>query len=250
MAVDIALDAFAHGRCVERRGDVRGGGLASGAGPAEADAGTAEADACGRECLDGPLPTASMPVLEGPVVGPFSQDALGLNLVLSPDGYRAARGCGCRESAAIGSAPLEWQGPGLYFEVLVLQTMDGWLGGLGIGVTHTRAVDLPRMPDKAWRVPDTFIAGYSGCAYLNGKEHGCHWQPEALRAGQRVGCLISRGGREDLIIFVDGTEVFRAAGPALHEFGLRRAPLYPIVDVFNATRAVELQPRAAAPRAQ
>jgi len=130
----------------------------------------------------------------------------------------------------------------------VLQTVDGWLGGLGIGVTHTRAADLQRIPDKAWRIPDTFIAGYSGCAYLNGKEHSCGWHPDTLTAGQRVGCLITGNGQEDMIIFVDGAEVFRIAGSTLREGGLRHEPLYPVIDVLNATVAAELLPRAAAPQ--
>jgi len=199
-------------------------------------------------CSDSPTPIVMMPVLKDPVVAPFSQDTIGLNLVLSEDGYQATRSCGCRESAAIGSGPLQRQALGLYFEVRVLQTVNGWLGGLGIGVTHTPATRLQRIPDKAWRIPDTFIAGYAGSAYLSGKEHRCAWEPEALTAGQRVGCLITGNGREDMVIYVDGAEVLRVDGSGLLDRGLRHEPLYPVVDVFNATLAVELLPHATAPR--
>uniref|UniRef100_A0A7S4UDS3 NHR domain-containing protein n=1 Tax=Alexandrium monilatum TaxID=311494 RepID=A0A7S4UDS3_9DINO len=195
------------------------------------------------------LSVVMMPVVQDPVVGPFSQDTVGSNLIVTDDGCRAARRCGCRESTAIGSMPLQRQAEGLYFEVRVLQTVEGWMGGLGIGITHTKATDLQRIPDKAWRVPSTFIVGYSGCAYVNGKENGCAWQPDNLKPGQRVGCLITGNWRQDMVIYVDGKEVFRIEGSKLREGGLRGEPLYPIVDVCNATLAAELLPRATAPKA-
>ncbi|CAK9106736.1 Hypothetical protein SCF082_LOCUS49715 [Durusdinium trenchii] len=95
---------------------------------------------------------------------PFSHETVGLNILLSPDGYTATRSCGCRESVAICKGPLQLQEEGLYFEVEVLQTVDGWLGGLGIGVTHANpsALKDQRLPDKASKVPGSFILGYAG----------------------------------------------------------------------------------------
>ena len=46
----------------------------------------------------------------------------------------------------------------------------GWVGGLGIGLTQTSSASLRRAPDKAWRMPRTFILGYWGRAFCDGKE--------------------------------------------------------------------------------
>lgn len=188
-----------------------------------------------------------MPVLKGPRVPPFSQESCGLNLMLSEDGYTATRSCGCRESVAIGSAPLERQSRGLYFEVRITKTVEGWIGGLAIGVTHTLPGQLQRIPDKAWRVAGTFIVGYTGCLYLDGSEHRISWRPDTLVEGQRVGVLLTGDGQEDLVIYVDDVEEVRIDGARLHGAGLRHSPLYPIVDVFNATLAITLSAYAAPP---
>lgn len=193
-------------------------------------------------------PIIAMPVLP-PNTSPFSQEAVGLNILLSEDGFTATRNCGCRESVAIGSSPLSRQPAGLYFEVEVCQTVEGWLGGLGIGVTHTAPSQLRdhRLPDKAWRLPGTFILGYSGVRYLDGIEAPIDWQPDTLRVGQRVGLLVSGDGRTDMVAFVDGKEVARVPGKDLRPAGLRDEPLHAIVDVYNAVLAVKLLPDAVAP---
>jgi len=203
-----------------------------------------------RQAVKGePAPLVSivaMPVQQEPLVAPFSQAAAGINLLLSDDGYMAARGCGCRESVAIGGAPLERQARGLYFEVKILETVDGWLGGLGIGVTHTPPSELHRVPDKAWRVPRSFVVGYSGCAYLGGQERRCNWRPDMLRVGQMVGLLVTGDGKEDLVVFVDSVMTVHIDGALLRDAGLCDEHLYPIVDVYNATLALELRARAVA----
>mmetsp|Transcript_34230 Transcript_34230/g.97905 ORF Transcript_34230/g.97905 Transcript_34230/m.97905 type:complete len:192 (-) Transcript_34230:203-778(-) len=191
-----------------------------------------------------------MPVTKDPFTAPFSKMACGMNLQLSEDRYTATRSCGCRESAVVGEAPLQRQRRGLFFEVTVQSVVDGWLGGLAVGVTHTAPASMQqRMPDKACNIPRTFIIGYSGSAHLNGVEARCQWQPDRLREGQRVGVLVTGDGREDLVVFVDEEEVLRVEGSALHDTGLRPEPLYPVVDVFNATLAVSLTPYATAPEA-
>lgn len=193
-------------------------------------------------------PISAMSVLP-PNASPFSQEAVGLNILLSEDGFMATRNCGCRESVAIGSAPLSRQPSGLYFEVEVCQTVEGWLGGLGIGVTHTAPSQLrdQRLPDKAWRLPGTFILGYSGVRSLDGAEAPIDWQPDTLRVGQRVGLLVTGDGRTDMVAFVDGKEVARVPGKDLRPAGLRDEPLHAIVDVYNAVLAVKLLPDAVAP---
>lgn len=181
---------------------------------------------------------------------PFSHETVGLNILLSPDGYTATRSCGCRESVAICKGPLQLQEEGLYFEVEVLQTVDGWLGGLGIGVTHANpsALKDQRLPDKASKVPGSFILGYAGSKYLNGNEDSISWQPDQLRVGQRVGLLLD-GTTNDLAVNVDGQEVARVLGDELRLQGLGLDPLYGIVDVYNATLSVRLRPGATPPRA-
>merc|ERR1712194_164511 len=96
-------------------------------------------------------------------------------------------------------------------------------------------------------IPDSFVVGYSGSAFLGCLEQRVTWTPDTLRVGQRVGLLISGDGREHLFVFVDGKEMLRIDGCDLHAQGLRDAPLYPLVDVFNATQAVRLDPYAKAP---
>jgi len=104
---------------------------------------------------------------------------------------------------------MERQIRGLYFEVEVKQTVDGWLGGLALGFTHTAPQQFQheRVPDKAWRVPSTFVVGYSGCIYLDGTERRTEWQPDVLKVGQRVGLLLTGDGRCDMVVYVDGEEV-------------------------------------------
>jgi len=196
---------------------------------------------------DRPTPIVTMPVLNKPCVQPFSKEVRGANILISDDGLTASRRCGCRECAVIGSGPLQRQQRGLFFEVVIHQVLDGWMGGVGLGVTHSSPGQLARLPDKAWRLPESFIVGYSGSAYLNGKEQRISWQPDSLQIGQRVGFLITGDGREHVLIFVDDKEVVRIDGADLHANGLRDAPLYPVVDVFNAAQVVTLNPLALAP---
>lgn len=178
---------------------------------------------------------------------PFCHDTVGLNILLSQDGFTATRSCGCRESVAVCKGPLSQHGAG-YFEVEVCQTVDGWMGGLGIGVTHSSPSDLKeqRLPDKAWRVPRSFVLGYAGNKYLNGKEFTLDWQSDQLRVGQRVGLLIDGGS---LSVFVDGHEVASVPEVEMLSAGLRQdEPLYGIVDIYNAALSVRLLPGAAVPQ--
>lgn len=194
---------------------------------------------------DGPLSTTSVASC-----APFCRKTVGLNILLSHDGYTATRSCGCRESVAICKGPLSLQMKGWYFEVEVLQTVDGWLGGLGIGVTHTDPSEMKdqRLPDKASKVPRTFILGYAGFKFLNGSSDAIEWQAERLQAGQRVGLFVSRTTM-DLLVLVDGQEVTRVLGHELRSKGFDcNEPLYGIVDVSNAALSVRLLPGAQAPQ--
>lgn len=181
-----------------------------------------------------------------PLTAPFSQSVRGTNIELSQGGFCARRIRGCRQSVVLGTQPLERQEQGWYFEVIVKETVNGWVGGLGIGVTTNKPSDLKRVPDKAWRMPSTFIVGYWGCVFLDGRERRTRWRADSLTQGQRVGLLVTGDGRGDLIVFVDGLPVVRADGAV--PSGLSSAEfLHPVVDVFAATLSVELQQRAQPP---
>lgn len=182
----------------------------------------------------------------GRSVEPLSRNPCGMNIELSEDGYTAKRVRGCRQSVVLGSAPLQPQELGHYFEVVVRETVNGWVGGLGIGVTRVPPSELKRMPDKAWRIPNTFIVGYWGCLFLDGREKRTRWKADTLTVGSRVGLLVTGDGRGDLIVFVDGAPVVRAED-VLPSSGLHSDELYPIIDVFAATLTVELQQNAVAP---
>lgn len=176
-------------------------------------------------------------------LGPFCQQSCGANLSLSEDCYTATRTRGCRQSVAIGSTPLELQGDGWFFEVVIGETVTGWVGGLGIGVTRTSPEGLRRVPDKAWRLPSTYIVGYWGCVFLDGRERRTRWRSDTLQDGSRVGVLVT-AATGDLTIFVDDVPVVFAEGV----IDRSREPLYPVVDVFAATRVIRLSRNAAPPR--
>lgn len=181
---------------------------------------------------------------------PFSREACGVNLTLSEDGYVAERTRGCRQSVAIGSGPLPPHAWGWFFEVEVLETVTGWVGGLGIGVTTTPPTQLRRVPDKAWRLPRSFIVGYWGCIFVDGQERRTAWGADSLCAGARVGVLVTNNGRGDLIVFVNRRPVVLVPGALAGgeaEMPIWQEPLYPVVDVFAATRAVALSSHAVPP---
>eukprot|EP00931_Biecheleriopsis_adriatica_P015369 TRINITY_DN11787_c0_g1_i1.p1 TRINITY_DN11787_c0_g1~~TRINITY_DN11787_c0_g1_i1.p1 ORF type:complete len:568 (-),score=115.27 TRINITY_DN11787_c0_g1_i1:127-1830(-) len=183
---------------------------------------------------------------EGAFTAPFSRTSCGANVTLSEDGYVAARTRGCRQSVLLGSAPLQRQELGWYYELQVRETVEGWVGGLGIGVTKSSPEAIPRVPDKAWRMPKTFMIGYWGCVFLDGQERRTNWRADTLPAGACVGILVAGDDSGDLRIFVDKSPVVYIEGAlkGIMEPGLE---LYPVVDVFAATLAVQLQPYAKVP---
>eukprot|EP00438_Fugacium_kawagutii_P029226 Skav229561 [mRNA] locus=scaffold568:495719:499630:+ [translate_table: standard] len=123
------------------------------------------------------------------LVMPFCRDLFGANLEISEDGYRAMRTRGCRQSVAIGTAPLSLDqsmatqmtaSAGRYFEILVEETVPGWVGGLGIGVAQSpiqtmKMNAMKRLPDKAWRIPKTTMVGDLDVGRLLGL-HLREWQ--------------------------------------------------------------------------
>jgi len=187
-------------------------------------------------------------VLDNPLVQPFCSQGCGSNLSISSDGYVVTRVRGSRQAVAIGSAPLQRQASGYYFEVEVRETVQGWVGGLGIGITKTVPSSLHRLPDKALSIPGTFIVGYWGCVFLDGREHSTRWRADSLAAGTRVGLLITGDGEGDFLLFSGGVPVVRVDGNTMRTAGLQDGdPMYAVVDIFAATRSARLCPCATPP---
>jgi len=181
-----------------------------------------------------------------PKVQPFNNSVCGVNVALSEDGYVGTRTRGCRQSVLIGSSPIPRQTHGWYFEVEIRETVEGWVGGVGIGITSADPANLRRVPDKAWRMPNTYIVGYWGCVFLDGQEKRTSWKPDMLKAGTKVGLLISDDGSGDMRVFVDLSPVVYIQG-ALRGLVTPSSELYAVVDVFAATLAVALQKYASPP---
>ena len=180
------------------------------------------------------------------VLLPFCPEASGLNLEISQDGYTATRFRGCRQSVAVGTGPVPRQEVGRYFEITVEDTVPGWVGGLGIGVTSSTPQGMKRVPDKAWRIQNSMVIGYWGCVFIDGCEQRTAWRADSLHPGAKVGFLVTYSG--DLLVFVDGEAVVRVDGAIPpHEFEANLEPLYPVVDVFAATRVVSMSPNARPP---
>jgi len=181
------------------------------------------------------------------LVPPFSQRLSCEELLLSEDAYTIRRGQGCSQAVAMGSAPLERQAGGLYFEVRISGTIDDIAGGLGIGVTHTTPYSLLTVPGRAEEIPLTVAVGFNGSVYLNGCERQVDWNPENLEISQRIGLLITDDGRGDLVIFEDQRPVVCIDGFALRDAGMVGESLYPVVELYGATSGVTLVPRAVLP---
>jgi len=168
-----------------------------------------------------------------PKVPPFSTTKFGSNLTVLEGGRVLKRGKGCRQSVGLGSAPLEKGPDGYFFSVKVTGTAAGWVGGLGIGLTQTSEDSLRRVPDKAWRLPNTVIVGYWGRMFALGKEHHGQWKSESLQVGDVVGLLLHNQG--DLLVFVN--DEVKLWVPWRGGSGEK---YFPLVDVFGCTDGIEL----------
>mmetsp|Transcript_54198 Transcript_54198/g.118773 ORF Transcript_54198/g.118773 Transcript_54198/m.118773 type:complete len:653 (+) Transcript_54198:3-1961(+) len=181
-----------------------------------------------------PLPTVKTAVAElYPTVPPFSTTKFGSNLTVLEGGRVLKRGKGCRQSVGLGSAALTKGPDGYFFSVKVTGTAAGWVGGLGIGLTQTSEDSLRRVPDKAWRLPNTVIVGYWGRMFALGKEHHGQWKSESLQVGDVVGLLLHNQG--DLLVFVN--DEVKMWVPWRGGSGEK---YFPLVDVFGCTDGIEL----------
>lgn len=168
---------------------------------------------------------------------PFNRTCLGINLSISPDGYRLRREQGCRQSIAMGLGALEKTQQGYWFEVIV-DSHDpscGWVGGMGIGVTRSPEDILSKSSDKTWKLPDTFTIGYWGRLFCYGKEYKAPWNLDELKSGDVVGFLVTPAGA--IALFVNS--ILKAYIAAQFPMNVT-TPVYPVVDVFGSTVEVTL----------
>lgn len=168
--------------------------------------------------------------------------SFGKNIAMSEDGLVATRTRGFGQAMVVGSSPIRKTLAGWYYEVRISEVESCGIsycdiGGLAIGVTKQSASPHIRMPWKAWRWPQSTILGYYGDAYLEGSHKKIQWSPDAtsLPVGSIVGLLVTNQG--DIQVFVDNEEVACLQGVMTLE---AETELYPVLDIFNTTRSVEL----------
>jgi len=214
-----------------------------------------------QECIDPPTqevdldvvlePSTQQPCRSSllPFCDGFSRFRLGTNLAISDDARTVTRERGCRQAVAIGNGPLLMNDHGWYFEVEVLGVISGWMGGLGIGVTLQTMASLAmlpeRLPDKASRLPNTYVAGYWGRIFCDGKEHRTVWNAESLEVKDRVGFMVTIEG--ELIVFVNGRQKAWLNAGILVPTKTDGRLLLPVVDVFSATTSISLVRDSEAP---
>merc|ERR1711924_28659 len=98
-------------------------------------------------------------------------------------------------------ADQHFPGHGWYFELRINEVVTGWVGGLGIGVSLMSPSQITCLPDRAWRVPRTWIAGYWGRMFANGTQFIIDWKPQDLAVGDTVGFQVTPTG--ECVVYVN-----------------------------------------------
>jgi len=176
-------------------------------------------------------------------ISPFDSFKCGANVSFSEGNYTVSRTRGWCQSVSIGSGPLVCQKWGWYFEITVREIVHGWTEGFGIGMTRTEPECVGHVPDKAWQIPSTYVAGYGGSAFIGGIERRVPWCLDGVAVGTRIGVLITCQGYGDFIVFVDDKPVVRVDKAV----SKGRESFYPIVDIFAAIRVITLSKTATPP---
>jgi len=115
-------------------------------------------------------------------------------------------------SAVFGDAPLQKvAGLGWYFRLRINSDCSNWLGGFAIGVTLSSPSTLVPLPDRAARVPRSWLAGYWGRTFANGQERLSTFSPQALKPGDEVVFLVGLEG--ECSVFVNDEETCRFSDP-------------------------------------
>jgi len=142
--------------------------------------------------------------------------------------------------AVFGDSPLQLvPGVGWYFLLRINSTKHGWVGGFGIGVTLSKPSALECLPDRAKCVPQSWLAGYWGRTFSNGHERLSDWKPQALRAGDEVGFLVTLDGV--CHVCINSEERCRFSDPpvpVVGKAGMADLELTPLIDVSVAAASV------------
>lgn len=139
--------------------------------------------------------------------------------------------------AVFGDEPLQLiPSVGWYYRLRVNTTSTGWVGGFGIGVTLTSPGCLDVLPERAARVPLSWLAGYWGRTFSNGQERPSMWKPQSLKEGDEVGFLVDVQG--ECSVFVNDEERCRFSEPGVPVHNLSELEITPLIDVASAVVSV------------
>eukprot|EP00930_Biecheleria_cincta_P058080 TRINITY_DN43930_c0_g1_i1.p1 TRINITY_DN43930_c0_g1~~TRINITY_DN43930_c0_g1_i1.p1 ORF type:complete len:1085 (-),score=214.12 TRINITY_DN43930_c0_g1_i1:122-3376(-) len=139
--------------------------------------------------------------------------------------------------AVFGDAPLvKMPGVGWYFRLRINSTNTGWVGGFGIGVTLSSCQTLSTLPDRAARVPRSWLAGYWGRTFSDGHELSSNWKPQTLRPMDEVGFLVNLEG--ECSVFVNDEERCRFGNPSVPVKAAVEPELTALIDVSAAATSV------------
>lgn len=134
---------------------------------------------------------------------------------------------------------------GLYFELELLETRpEECLDGLTIGVTATHPAAVPLDPPTVEHVPHTWAVGYDGQMWdaQMGVLSAVDWDPRCLVERDIIGVLVTLSEGE-LLVFHNGM----ACCPGPRGIPVSSEPLFAVVDLLGAARAVRWVVGAVAP---
>lgn len=175
------------------------------------------------------MPAAHSPASSSRSVSSYSGSSTGSSSIAT-----ATRSNLC---AVFGDAPLvKMAGVGWYFRLRINSTNTGWVGGFGIGVTLSSHHALSTLPDRAARVPRSWLAGYWGRTFSDGHELPSNWKPQSLRPMDEVGFLVNLEG--ECSVFVNDEERCRFANPSVPVKTAAEPELYALIDVSAAATSV------------
>eukprot|EP00929_Paragymnodinium_shiwhaense_P096502 TRINITY_DN58107_c0_g3_i3.p1 TRINITY_DN58107_c0_g3~~TRINITY_DN58107_c0_g3_i3.p1 ORF type:complete len:1044 (-),score=101.90 TRINITY_DN58107_c0_g3_i3:44-3175(-) len=146
----------------------------------------------------------------------------------------------------VSAKPLCTSNVGLYFEIKVEEVRpENMPDGLTVGVTATSPQSAAKAePATAEHLPHTWTLGYDGQMWdaTTGELTSISWDPRCLVEGDTVGVLVTKAEGE-MIVFRNGVPC--CPGPRGIPVGL--CPLFAVVDLLGAARAVSWRPNATAP---
>ncbi|CAL1156486.1 unnamed protein product, partial [Cladocopium goreaui] len=171
----------------------------------------------------------------------FHREKVGSQILLSENGASAQRATYTQSALegglVFGDAPLpprEDFAVGFSF-IVTSPVAPGDTEGLALGVTTRPPNELTTLPATADEVDPSYLLGFDGAAWDGSalKWHFSHWQPQTLRANDRVDVLLEK---QRLQVAVNGTRVAAQAMQVSNPQG----PFYALIDLASAGLAVAL----------